>query len=145
MAGQLELLAPCALPGCTQAVAEAGEVCAGCIKACGPYLVRCEPRPGVTPEQIADELAERDRGTMAAYAAQTAASRITESASAAAAGQWLAKRHIENRIKASPAVVEAIEAVQVRKSNQLCWLCDERRACTHIAGRWECDKCQGIQ
>lgn len=133
MAGQLELFARCALPGCAQAVAQPGEVCAGCIQACGPYLVCCEPRPGVTPEQIADELADRDRGTMAAYAAQ------------ADAAQWLAKRHIENHIKASPEVVKAIEAVEVRKPNQLCWLCEERRACTHVAGRWECGKCQGIQ
>lgn len=137
--GQLELLARCALPGCADIVAAAGDVCAGCIEACGPYLERREPRTGVTHEQIADELADRDRGTIAAYAAQSA---VVANADAA---QWLAKRHIENHVKASPSVVKVIEAVEVRKSNQLCWLCEERRACTHVAGRWECDKCQGIQ
>lgn len=141
MAGQLELLTRCALPGCGQPVAGAGEVCSGCIQACGPYLTRRKPRPGITPEQIADELAERDRGTLAAYAAQSAV--ITHADNPAA--QWLAKRHIETHVKASAQVVKIIEAVEVRKSNQLCWLCEERRACTHIAGRWECDKCQGIQ
>lgn len=133
MAGQLELLTGCALPGCSQPVAGAGQVCEGCIQACGPYLAHREPRPGITPEQIADELADRDRDTRAAYAAQ------------ADAVQWLAKRHVENRVTVCPEVLKVIEAVEVRKSNQLCWLCEERRACTHIDGRWECDKCQGIQ
>lgn len=72
MTGQLELLARCALPGCPDVVPAAGDVCAGCVQACGPYLARREPRPEVTPEQITDELAERDRGTIAAYAAQAA-------------------------------------------------------------------------
>lgn len=28
------------------------------------------------------------------------------------------------------------------KSNQLCWLCEERRRCTRVAGQWECSSCQ---
>ena len=43
------------------------------------------------------------------------------------------------------AVVDIVESVDVRKANQLCWLCEERRTCTHIAGRWDCDKCREVQ
>ncbi|SIE39074.1 hypothetical protein [Mycobacteroides abscessus] len=140
MTGQLELLARCALPGCPDVVTAPGDVCAGCVQACGPYLARREPRPEVTPEQVADELAERDRGTIAAYAAQAAAV-----ADADPAVEWLAKRRVEKHVTVHPEVLKVIEAVEVRKSNQLCWLCEERRACTHIEGRWECDKCRSIQ
>lgn len=28
-----------------------------------------------------------------------------------------------------------------RKQNQVCWLCEERRTCALIDGRWECDGC----
>lgn len=69
---QLSLMATCALPGCPLAVAEPGDVCRICIEAFGPYLARCEARPGVTREQIADELAARDRSAMQAYSAQAA-------------------------------------------------------------------------
>lgn len=28
-----------------------------------------------------------------------------------------------------------------RKQNQTCWLCEERRTCTLVSRRWECDAC----
>lgn len=36
---------------------------------------------------------------------------------------------------------QASQAVRGRMRNQVCWLCEERRTCTQIAGRWECDEC----
>ncbi|MFW0797630.1 hypothetical protein AAFP30_27760 [Gordonia sp. CPCC 205515] len=50
------------------------------------------------------------------------------------------------RAQHEPAVERslAIEAGQQTKPNQLCWLCDERRACVRVAGRWECGQCRHI-
>ncbi|KAF0966401.1 hypothetical protein MLGJGCBP_00420 [Rhodococcus sp. T7] len=28
-----------------------------------------------------------------------------------------------------------------RKANQRCWLCEERRTCQKVSGRWECRAC----
>ena len=36
---------------------------------------------------------------------------------------------------------EAAPVESERKQNQRCWLCEERRTCTLVAGRWECDGC----
>ena len=33
-------------------------------------------------------------------------------------------------------------AVQAIKLGQLCWLCEQRRRCCLIAGRWECTSCR---
>ncbi|MDS1116365.1 hypothetical protein RD149_21715 [Gordonia westfalica] len=38
----------------------------------------------------------------------------------------------------------AAEQGEISKQNQLCWLCEERRRCTRINGRWECSTCQQI-
>jgi hypothetical protein len=34
---------------------------------------------------------------------------------------------------------------QERRANQLCWMCDQRRTCTLVLGRWECTDCQGVR
>lgn len=31
-----------------------------------------------------------------------------------------------------------------RRRNQVCWMCEDRRTCTQVAGRWECDPCQAV-
>ncbi|MDF3284994.1 hypothetical protein [Gordonia sp. N1V] len=38
----------------------------------------------------------------------------------------------------------AIAAGDRTTRGQLCWLCEQRRACTRIAGRWECADCRHI-
>ena len=30
------------------------------------------------------------------------------------------------------------------RSNQRCWLCDQRRRCTRVDGRWECRDCATV-
>ncbi|TSD93761.1 hypothetical protein FOS14_22120 [Skermania sp. ID1734] len=30
------------------------------------------------------------------------------------------------------------------KPNQTCWLCEERRTCMRIDGRWECMRCRAV-
>lgn len=32
----------------------------------------------------------------------------------------------------------------LRKANQRCWLCEDRRTCTQVRGRWECAACQQV-
>ncbi|MBH0780367.1 hypothetical protein [Nocardia bovistercoris] len=32
-----------------------------------------------------------------------------------------------------------------QRRNQRCWLCEERRTCTQIGGRWECRECQLVE
>lgn len=104
----------CCLPGCKAIVAEWGDACATCQNDFGAYLVRVERDPDVTPEQVADQLAERNRGTMQAYTDQAAielADTTTEPTPAVdAAVQWLAKRRIEDRILIDmpPAVVDIV-------------------------------------
>lgn len=73
-AGQMTL-PKCCLPGCREIVAKWGEACATCIAECGVFLQRACPESETTPEQLAEVFAERDRGTRAAYAAQTVISR----------------------------------------------------------------------
>ena len=36
----------------------------------------------------------------------------------------------------------AIAATPERKAMQVCWLCTERRTCTKVDSRWECDGCR---
>lgn len=31
-----------------------------------------------------------------------------------------------------------------RRRNQTCWLCEERRTCTHTSQGWECDTCREV-
>lgn len=132
----------CCLPGCTAIVTEWGEVCDTCQNDCGDYLVRVERRPDVSPDQIAHEIAQRDHGTMQAYADQAAIASGETAIDTAV--QWLAKRQIEKALELSSETTKVLENVVVRKPNQLCWICEERRTCTHVGGRWECDTCQEI-
>lgn len=32
----------------------------------------------------------------------------------------------------------------VRRANQRCWLCEDRRTCTQMPVGWECDTCRGV-
>ncbi|GAB4989905.1 hypothetical protein BB737_12780 [Mycobacterium avium subsp. hominissuis] len=40
--------------------------------------------------------------------------------------------------------IAATQNVPVRRANQLCWLCEQRRTCTQQERGWECDKCLQI-
>lgn len=71
MTAQLSL-PTCCLPGCKSMVEVWGQACRPCLIEWGPYLAPADRRPGVTDEDLAAVFAERDRGTMAAYAAQAA-------------------------------------------------------------------------
>lgn len=72
--------------------------------------------PGGTPPTAADRAA-RDTATLAAYRGHAAI--------ADRAGQ------------------DDDEEGETR-SNQLCWMCDTRRRCTRVEGRWECRDCMTI-
>jgi hypothetical protein len=40
--------------------------------------------------------------------------------------------------------VRTIDSDAPRKANQLCWLCEQRRACTKQQHGWECDTCRSV-
>ena len=42
------------------------------------------------------------------------------------------------------ALEDAEPAAQDSKHGQLCWLCEQRRRCSLIAGRWECTTCRAV-
>jgi len=123
--GLASMFAECALPGCPNPVVEWGQVCldcvTACVTACGPYLQPCRPdQPPITEEV----LAERDAGVAAANRMQV---NTTTAAETSGQGTPLAGKGSE-----------------VRKQNQRCWLCQERRTCTQTRQGWECDRCQAI-
>lgn len=74
-------------------------------------------RPGGVPLS-AEAQRERDSAARAAYRVRQAAAE-------------------------APRPRDPIEAE--RKRNQTCWLCTERRTCTPVAGRWECDICREVR
>lgn len=138
----------CALPGCRNDVPRWGDACETCRQACGEYLVWVERDRSKTPEQIAADLAARDRGTARAYATQAAVEIAATTADPAAYGQaakWIAQRRLEHREINLPAPAAAlVDEAEVRKANQLCWLCEERHTCTRQPNGWECDHCRNI-
>ncbi|OHT95543.1 hypothetical protein BKG71_22885 [Mycobacteroides chelonae] len=129
-------LPTCCLPGCVQVVAEWGQACQTCISGCGHFLQRVSSGAAAAPGQLAGVFAERDRATGAAYAAQAE--------SDIALGK-LAGKYIDGDGQATtPWAAQVASSQVVRKAMQVCWMCEERRSCTHIAGRWECDQCRDI-
>jgi hypothetical protein len=108
----------CVLPGCANIVADPSTPCTECLAAFGDWL-RESDRPAPTQAEIA-ERDDRYREVMA------------ERARLRAESEAAAERQI------------AIESGERRKPNQLCWLCEDRRACTYVAGRWECDTCREV-
>lgn len=117
MTAQLTL-PTCALPGCSNLVGSAGQPCDECLVACGDWL-----RPSGRPAPTQHELEQRD-----ARYSQVMADRARLIAEQEAA----ATRQI------------AIDAGELRKPGQQCWLCEERRACTLVHRRWECDRCREV-
>ncbi len=63
-------LPSCALPGCQTPVSAWGDVCGGCVAACGPFLRHNPGGRRITQTEIE----ARDRATAAAYARQRRAS-----------------------------------------------------------------------
>ncbi|MEO9330186.1 hypothetical protein [Gordonia aurantiaca] len=116
----LELFPRCVLPGCINLVATQGHPCSECRTIFGDML---HHRPGGTP-LTAHQQHERDADTLAAYKARLLVDPDPER-----------RRYARN---------QASEAGEIPKPNQMCWLCEERRTCTKIAGRWECRTCQQI-
>ncbi|GAA1890251.1 hypothetical protein [Williamsia serinedens] len=110
-----ELFAHCPLPGCDTLTATQGQPCDGCREAFGALLAHT---PGGAPLTAADQAA-RDAETLAAYRSHAALT-------TADAGDDTEAGEGETR------------------SNQRCWLCEQRRRCTRIARRWECRDCATI-
>ncbi|MBS1693132.1 MAG: hypothetical protein JST91_13025 [Actinobacteria bacterium] len=138
----------CALPGCRNDVPRWGDACESCRDVCGEYLVWVERETSATPEEVAEQLAARDRGTAHAYATQAAVEIAATTADPTAydqAVQWIAQRRLEHHDTRLPAPAAAlVDAAEVRKANQLCWLCEERHTCTREPHGWECDHCRTI-
>lgn len=111
----------CVLPGCSTPVADPTQPCDECLTACGPWL-----RPTTDKTLTAEIVADRDRGVHVAYAEQLR----TQMASKAQ--------------RAADTAVAIASGEPERKPMQRCWLCEERRTCTRIDGRWECATCQSI-
>lgn len=116
------LFAECALPGCHFLTDTQGHPCPSCVRDCGDYLAH---RPdGVA--MTSDAQAARDRDVRAAYAAQQ---QLSVGAVDVARGERTA----------------AIEHGREPKPGQQCWVCECRRSCHLIDGRWECRDCQQIR
>ncbi|WP_299577536.1 hypothetical protein [uncultured Williamsia sp.] len=111
-----ELFARCPLPGCSRFTDVQGQPCDDCRKAFGEMIAHT---PGGAPLTAADQAA-RDAETLAAYSGHTAiiAAAVDQTGDDADEG--------------------------VTRSNQLCWLCDQRRRCTRVDGRWECRDCATV-
>ena len=124
----LELWPRCALPGCPNPTTAQGHPCPDCQQHMGGYL---RHHPGGTP-LTADTQAQRDNDIRAAYTAQRTLATDPEATEPKARAITAAERHL------------AITAGDRTKPGQLCWLCEQRRACTRIAGRWECADCRHI-
>lgn len=116
----LELFPRCVLPGCVNPVDTQGKPCGECRTILGDMLSH---HPGGVP-LTAQEQRDRDAGTLAAYKARL----LTD----------------PDPLRRRSARTHAAEAGEIPKQNQRCWLCEERRLCTKIAGRWECRDCQQI-
>lgn len=110
-----ELFAHCPLPGCARLTDAQGQPCDDCRTAFGEMIAHT---PGGAPLTAADQAA-RDAETLAAYRSHAALT-ATEPSDDTEAGEG------ETR------------------SNQRCWLCDQRRRCTRIDRRWECRDCATI-
>lgn len=134
-------VATCVLPGCTTVVADPTQPCDGCLAIFGTYL-----RESGEHTLTAEAVEERDQGVRDAYSMQAATvAADSEPGGAETAARWLARRQLENQsITLSAAVSKVVDAIPVRKAMQLCWLCEQRRTCTHVNGRWECNNCQEI-
>ncbi|MGH3403340.1 MAG: hypothetical protein ACRDRJ_12720 [Streptosporangiaceae bacterium] len=119
MTGTLRLFDDCALPGCRNLVDRPGQPCGECLAAFGGYLRDTgRDRPAA---EVAAELAERDRAVAAVYAERRQMAPLPEPCPAEHETAW--------------------------RRGQLCWCCEERRACRADParpGRWICKSCAGI-
>ena len=142
----------CCLPGCSKTVTVWGQPCPSCVREFGHYLAPARSGPDMTGEQLADALADRDRETADAYAPQAVTARTGERRTTpergreeySAAVQYLAKRQLAVDGQLTAQLTEATTNTAVRKAHQRCSMCENRRLCTLIQGRWECTDCQGI-
>jgi hypothetical protein len=55
------------------------------------------------------------------------------------------RRHYALQLTSTgPRTVRTTGGGAPRKANQLCWLCEQRRACTKQQHGWECDACRSV-
>ncbi|MEV0773570.1 hypothetical protein [Nocardia salmonicida] len=49
--------------------------------------------------------------------------------------------------RAAPSPAEQAEDTtqEPERRNQRCWLCEDRRTCVEVAGRWECRRCRQLE
>lgn len=112
------LFPDCAVPGCVNPTDTQGHPCPSCRTAFGDYLTHHKRGVPMTAEQQT----ARDTEVRAAYSAH---------------------RAIE--AEADTARDLAIEAGTQAKPGQTCWICEQRRSCHRIDGRWECRDCQQVR
>lgn len=115
------LFPDCAVPGCAHPTDTQGHPCPSCRTAFGDYLTH---HTGGVP-MTAEQQTARDTEVRAAYTAQRAIMSETDTA----------------RVTRTLAIEDGTQA----KPGQTCWICEQRRACHHIAGRWECRDCQQVR
>lgn len=53
-----------------------------------------------------------------------------------------ARRDEQTRTAQRVQRVIAVEAGDLERPNQRCWMCTERRTCRRVCGQWECRTCQ---
>lgn len=107
-------LPPCPVPACKNATDQPGKPCSDCLAAFGAAIHEV-PERTIDPEEFLRQQREGDEAV---------------------------RSILSTRAFASMTPYERRVAGEIRKSNQLCWLCDRRRACVITEQGWECDTCR---
>lgn len=128
------LFPPCPIAGCNGITDAEGQPCTDCIELFGEYLTHNPGGRTMTTPEILRHKAD----TLAAYRAQTTAPAVEAlpDISATLADLDQIRARLDARDHRKPAL---------RRRNQTCWCCTERRTCTrNDRGLWECDTCASI-
>lgn len=108
-------LPTCVVPGCTNLVPNPDYPCDDCRIAFGGMLREAHKPP--PSAEVVDAQNTRYREVMA-------------------------ERALMVKLEARQKRKSAIDKGEQRKPGQVCWLCEERRSCLLVNGRWECDGCR---
>ena len=135
------LFTECPLPGCTYPVDDPRWPCGECEAALAGYI-----RPSaqlVTAEEATAMLADRDAAVAAICAERRTMAPLAELAEATST----ARPGPQAQPPTAARAAAARDASPEYKRNQLCWVCEGRRACrldTDHSGRWICRTCEAI-
>lgn len=105
---------------------EQGPVCGVCRAELGDYLQPLQAAPA----------AAVDAGTV-----QAGAEPQPPAESTLATGSAATLARLRHLLPASPPPPPPDTA---ERRNQRCWMCEERRTCIQVGGRWECRTCRTI-